>query len=130
MDFSRDALQAGVENKHGEGSDPGEAHEDEGAESGVGICQPCRPISPQPNVAKESVDYSADLVEVRPCEDADYARQAESKGESHPEPVLRPFAVQAVDQERYEQARRHTDRDPEQGPPEQMEERVQEDGVM
>jgi len=67
--FLRDALQASVEHEHGEGAHPGEAHEDERAESGVGFASlQCH--TGLANVAEESVDYPTDLVEVRPCEDA------------------------------------------------------------
>ena len=126
----RDSLQAGVEDQHGEGADPGETQEDEGAEGSVRVGQPRRVKPAKTKIFQDDVDDPAYFVKVLPGEDADDPGQAEREAEGNPEPVLRSRVAEAVDKEGHQQAGRHPNRYPDDGPPEQMHERAQEDGVV
>ena len=111
-------------------ADPGKTQEDEGAEGSVGVGQP-RCVEPaQPYIFQDDVDDPAYVEKVLPREDADDPGQAEREAEGNPEPVLRSSVAEAVDKDGHEQAGADANGYADQGPPEQVHERVQEERVV
>ncbi len=85
---------------------------------------------PRPTSFKYDVDYAADVVKVLPGQDADDPGQTEGKAEGDPEPVLRSCTVKTVYEDGHQQAGGDASWYADNGPPEQMLESAQKDGVM